>query len=52
MSDDSSSITANSIGKSEGNNNKFPTFFQWKDGGNEVYITGTFSNWTQKNKIK
>lgn len=26
---------------------KAQTFFEWKDGGNVVYITGTFSNWSQ-----
>jgi hypothetical protein len=26
---------------------KIPTLFEWNDGGNVVYITGNFSNWTQ-----
>ncbi len=26
---------------------KIPTSFEWNDGGNVVYITGNFSNWTQ-----
>jgi hypothetical protein len=26
---------------------KIPTDFEWKEGGNVVYITGTFSNWSQ-----
>ncbi len=26
---------------------KIPTTFEWKEGGNIVYITGTFSNWSQ-----
>lgn len=26
---------------------KIPTPFEWKEGGNVVYITGTFSNWSQ-----
>lgn len=26
---------------------KVPTLFEWKDGGNLVYVTGSFSNWTQ-----
>ncbi len=26
---------------------KIPTAFEWKEGGNSVYITGTFSNWSQ-----
>lgn len=26
---------------------KIPTSFEWDDGGNIVYITGSFSNWTQ-----
>lgn len=26
---------------------KIPTAFEWKEGGNIVYITGTFSNWSQ-----
>lgn len=26
---------------------KIPTMFEWKEGGNIVYITGTFSNWSQ-----
>jgi hypothetical protein len=26
---------------------KVKTFFEWKEGGNNVYITGTFANWSQ-----
>lgn len=26
---------------------KVPTHFEWKDGGDTVYITGSFCNWTQ-----
>lgn len=26
---------------------KIPTKFEWKDGGNVVYLVGSFSNWTQ-----
>jgi len=26
---------------------KIPTVFEWKEGGNNVYITGSFSNWSQ-----
>jgi len=26
---------------------KIPTLFEWKEGGSMVYITGTFSNWSQ-----
>lgn len=26
---------------------KVPTLFQWKEGGNMVYVAGSFSNWTQ-----
>ena len=29
------------------NSIKIPTHFEWTDGGNVVYITGNFSNWTQ-----
>lgn len=28
-------------------NIKIPTAFEWKEGGNVVYITGSFSNWSQ-----
>jgi hypothetical protein len=39
--------------RSEGSTNtreieqKLPIHFEWKDGGNQVYLTGSFSNWTQ-----
>lgn len=26
---------------------KIPTVFEWREGGNIVYITGSFSNWSQ-----
>jgi hypothetical protein len=26
---------------------KIPTNFEWKEGGNVVYVTGSFSNWSQ-----
>jgi hypothetical protein len=26
---------------------KIPTKFEWKEGGNIVYVTGSFSNWQQ-----
>ncbi len=26
---------------------KIPTTFEWREGGNIVYITGSFSNWSQ-----
>ena len=26
---------------------KIKTMFEWKEGGNIVYITGSFSNWTE-----
>jgi len=26
---------------------KLPTLFEWKEGGSIVYITGSFSNWSQ-----
>lgn len=26
---------------------KIPTAFEWREGGNIVYITGSFSNWSQ-----
>jgi hypothetical protein len=28
-------------------NTKFSTLFEWKEGGNVVYLTGSFSNWSQ-----
>lgn len=27
---------------------KIPTLFEWKEGGSIVYITGNFSNWSQR----
>ncbi len=33
---------------------KIPTIFEWKDGGNLVYVVGNFNNWGQRfimNKI-
>jgi len=26
------------------------TYFEWKEGGNEVFLTGTFANWTENTK--
>jgi len=40
------SITENSIDKSL--ENKVPTKFEWKEGGENVLLTGSFCNWNQK----
>src|SRR5689334_19839018 len=34
--------------KSEVPDNKVPILFEWKEGGNDVYLTGSFTNWTQR----
>ena len=50
---DTSEQTRDQKDYSEGSTNtreieqKVPTRFEWKDGGNLVYLTGSFSNWTQ-----
>lgn len=50
---DTSEQTRDQKDYSEGSTNtreieqKIPTRFEWKDGGNLVYLTGSFSNWTQ-----
>ena len=31
--------------QSEQEEQKFPVKFEWKEGGNDVYLTGSFCNW-------
>lgn len=33
--------------RKEAQDQKIPTLFEWKEGGNMVYITGSFCGWTQ-----
>jgi hypothetical protein len=42
-----SSTIINNGEKNEVKDNKVQTIFEWKEGGNSVYVTGTFSNWNQ-----
>jgi len=45
ISNDTTSVVTN-YEKNETQEIKIPTLFEWKDGGNLVYVTGNFSNWT------
>lgn len=36
------------IDKQDKSDIKIPTLFEWKEGGNTVYLTGSFCNWNQK----
>jgi hypothetical protein len=42
-----SSIETNSNYNKEKEDLKVQTHFEWKEGGNVVYVTGSFSNWSQ-----
>jgi hypothetical protein len=45
---DNQTVNSHKIKVTDVKDQKVPTRFEWKEGGNNVYLTGTFCNWNQK----
>ena len=48
LSGNSSTSEKNNENIEQSNDIKIPTFFQWKEGGNNIIITGSFCGWSNR----